>query len=78
MKIYKITDQSTRSQYRKWRRVMERSMDKDVECISCDEGDPANECAESEGDCGHHCNHIWTHDECCWCDKNEPIEIEEG
>jgi len=50
---------------------------KNVECISCDEGDPANECAESEGDCGHHCNHIWTHDECCWCGKNEQIDTEE-
>jgi hypothetical protein len=27
------------------------------------------ECLKSKRDCGHHCNHSWTHDECCWCGK---------
>ena len=35
-------------------------------CGSCGEL-PENECSESERSCGHHCNHIWIHDECCWC-----------
>lgn len=43
------------------------------ECISCGEveNDPdLNErCPESKhpGGCGHHCNHSWSHDTCCWC-----------
>lgn len=39
----------------------------DVECVPCGEGDPVGECPESRRPCGHHCNHIWTHDSCCWC-----------
>lgn len=41
------------------------------ECGSCTEGvddisdTPA--CPESKRPCGHHCNHVWTHDECDWC-----------
>ncbi len=38
-----------------------------MECISCEEESEKNECPESERSCGHHCNHSWTHDECCWC-----------
>lgn len=46
-------------------------------CISCEE-DPAPEdpkdydgymCPKSKRPCGHHCNHSWTHDECCWCNR---------
>jgi len=46
-------------------------MDKmDKECITCEEGYPKNnECPKSKRPCGHHCNHSWTHDECCWCGK---------
>lgn len=25
------------------------------------------ECPESLSACGHHCNHVLTHDACCWC-----------
>jgi hypothetical protein len=38
------------------------------ECGSCGEvGTQPNECPKSQRPCGHHCNHVWTHDECDWC-----------
>ena len=37
------------------------------ECGSCGEGIPEQECPESKRPCGHHCNHVWTHDICDWC-----------
>lgn len=48
-----------------------------IDCISCDEDpepdDPVDydsyKCPQSKRTCGHHCNHSWTHDECCWCGK---------
>lgn len=44
-------------------------------CISCEEDpdpdDPADyddyKCSKSKRPCGHHCNHSWSHEECCWC-----------
>lgn len=40
-------------------------------CITCEETDFIDEaCPKSERVCGHHCNHSWTHDECCWCGKH--------
>lgn len=47
------------------------------ECGSCGEA-PEGECPKSKRPCGHHCNHVWTHDECDWCglvfaDDNAPI-----
>ena len=41
----------------------------DDECISCSEGLEQNECPQSKRVCGHHCNHSWSHDQCCWCGK---------
>lgn len=41
----------------------------DKECISCEEEQPFNECPKSKRNCGHHCNHVWSHDSCCWCGK---------
>lgn len=41
----------------------------DDECLSCGEECEKNECPESKRECGHHCNHSWSHDECCWCGK---------
>lgn len=38
-----------------------------VECIACGEEMPINECPKSQRPCGHHCNHSWSHDSCCWC-----------
>ena len=35
-------------------------------CGSCGES-PENECPDSKRPCGHHCNHVWTHDACDWC-----------
>ena len=38
------------------------------ECGSCgDDNCPPNECPKSKRPCGHHCNHSWSHDACCWC-----------
>jgi len=38
-----------------------------TDCISCGEGNPMNECPKSKRLCGHHCNHVWSHDHCDWC-----------
>ena len=38
------------------------------DCLECGEDD-AEQCPKSEKACGHHCNHIWTHDACDWCGK---------
>ena len=38
------------------------------DCINCDE-EFHEQCPQSKRECGHHCNHVWTHDECCWCGK---------
>lgn len=45
-------------------------------CTSCEEGIPKNDCPNSKRKCGHHCNHSWNQDECCWCGKT--FDIEEG
>jgi hypothetical protein len=38
------------------------------ECLTCGEVDGVEgECPPSERSCGHHCNHVWTHDVCHWC-----------
>lgn len=40
------------------------------ECNTCSEPIFEDEkCPNSEKPCGHHCNHSWTHDHCCWCGK---------
>ena len=44
----------------------------DDDCVTCTEIVPGLElpidkCRFSERGCGHHCNHVWTHDTCCWC-----------
>ena len=39
----------------------------DEECSSCGEEMPLQECPKSKRPCGHHCNHSWSHEECCWC-----------
>lgn len=44
------------------------------DCIDC-EGEPDDElglpeqCPDSKRPCGHHCNHSWSHEVCCWCNK---------
>lgn len=50
----------------------------DNECSSCGESDLLNECPNSEKDCGHHCNHSWSHEACCWCGKSWECEDEEA
>jgi len=47
----------------------------DDECISCSEGLEQNECPQSKRVCGHHCNHSWSHDQCCWCNKEFGEEL---
>lgn len=38
------------------------------ECDTCGEVEGVeSECPGSKRECGHHCNHVWGHDECCWC-----------
>lgn len=37
------------------------------DCSSCGEEMPLNECPKSKKVCGHHCNHAWSHETCCWC-----------
>ncbi|NUS01979.1 MAG: hypothetical protein HOV97_05380 [Nonomuraea sp.] len=50
-----------------------------AQCASCGEaGVEQDECPASNRPCGHHCNHVWEHDECCWCltrfgEGGEPI-----
>lgn len=39
----------------------------DAFCASCEEESSARECPKSRRRCGHHCNHSWSHDVCCWC-----------
>jgi hypothetical protein len=39
-----------------------------VDCLTCGEVEGVErECPGSQRPCGHHCNHIWTHDACHWC-----------
>jgi len=50
----------------------------DDDCSSCGEnGEPLNECPQSRRPCGHHCNHSWSYDECCWCGKTWGEEASE-
>lgn len=44
----------------------------DDTCTTCGMGDsvthPEHEpCPKSKRSCGHHCEHSWSHDSCCWC-----------
>lgn len=48
----------------------------EVDCASCGEGDEVNPCDKSQRKCGHHCNHIWTHDKCCWCGVEAEVDTE--
>ena len=64
---------------------IEKPVELDSECISCEEDpdpdDPMDydnyKCAKSKRPCGHHCNHVWSHGECCWC-GSEFGEIEDS
>lgn len=48
-----------------------------IDCSSCADPEvegaediaPKGECPKSKKPCGHHCNHSWSHDVCCWCLK---------
>ncbi len=44
------------------------------DCAGCGEHDPIGECPKSRRTCGHHCNCIWVHDHCHWCDYEEQGE----
>lgn len=44
----------------------------DWSCVDCENAaagdvDPEAHCPNSKKECGHHCNHSWSHDSCCWC-----------
>lgn len=51
------------------------------ECGSCTPGvDDVSDtpaCPESKRPCGHHCNHVWTHDECHWCGETWSGDLDE-
>jgi hypothetical protein len=47
---------------------MATERDVSSECYDCGEGMPKNSCPGSKRSCGHHCNCIWIHDMCHWCD----------
>lgn len=55
---------------------IESSRETGEDCCSCGEGMPREECPKSLRPCGHHCNHSWSHDSCCWC--GEEWDGEEG
>lgn len=41
------------------------------DCLTCAEGFLAEgdeRCPNAKRPCGHHCNCLWTHDLCHWCD----------
>jgi len=38
-----------------------------IGCEDC--GGEGEACSRSQKPCGHHCDHSWTHDRCCWCEK---------
>lgn len=51
----------------------------DLDCITCEAllNEPIDRCPKSRKKCGHHCDHAWTHDQCCWCravfgDEDDP------
>lgn len=40
------------------------------DCATCGETPNAVEkCPKAQRPCGHHCNHVWESDTCCWCGK---------
>lgn len=48
----------------------------DLDCIDCEaefQDDASSRCVYSMRSCGHHCNHMLTHDTCCWC--GEKVEV---
>lgn len=45
-------------------------------CLTCDEDCDDDVCVKSQRTCGHHCNHWWTHDVCCWCGKELDVDEE--
>lgn len=49
----------------------------DEDCIECSEDDAA-QCPRSVKPCGHHCNHVWTHDACCYCGWLVPNDDDPG
>lgn len=49
----------------------------DNDCLECSESD-AQECPRSLKPCGHHCNHVWTHDACHYCGYKVPNDDDPG
>jgi hypothetical protein len=47
--------------------TLHRSEVEVIGCASCGEVMDQDDCPKSERPCGHHCNHSWESDVCCWC-----------
>ena len=43
-------------------------------CGEVGDADQEMQCPKSKRVCGHHCNCVWTHDDCCWCGKDFWLE----
>ena len=69
---YEIEEEDKKQARKMLQQKEEYKHEVEVECYSCgEEGDTENSeaCLKSKRKCGHHCNHILTHDQCCWCNK---------
>jgi hypothetical protein len=49
----------------------------DERCDSCRESLRTDVCPSSLKTCGHHCNHSWSHERCCWCGREWGDELDE-
>lgn len=49
--------------------IEESKLGTEQPCGTCGMGSAIEDdkCPKSERPCGHHCNHVWTHDVCDWC-----------
>lgn len=48
----------------------------DSHCFTCEESESWR-CNQSKRPCGHHCNHFWTHDQCCRCEECADMATED-
>lgn len=51
------------------KKVSEQECANPEDCLECGDSIEKDPCPKSKKPCGHHCNHSWTHDVCCYCGK---------